>query len=259
MRSAGPLLSTLLSLGIVLTGWTLFLDVLSISPLIGKSPLAVWHYLFLTSISAHNRAALLAALGVTLVHAGIGFASGTVLGLVVAFAFVLQPAVQNSLMPLMMILRTMPLVALTPLIVLLFGRGLLAIGVIGALSVFFPTVVMVTLGLRAAPRASADLIRVHGGGRWMALRKVGFPTAIPAMFTAARMSVPSALVGALLAEWLASGDGLGNRMQRDISGFRSSDLWSGIVVLTLCSLLLYGLLGLLEQRVSIRYGRGAKQ
>ena len=259
MRSAGPLLSTLLSLGIVLAGWTLFLDVFSISPLIGKSPQAVWHYLFLTSISAHNRAGLLAALGITLMHAGIGFASGTVLGLVVAFGFVLQPALQGSLMPLMMILRTMPLVALTPLIVLLFGRGLVAIGVIGALTVFFPTVVMVTLGLRAAPRASADLIRVHGGGRWMALRKVGFPTAIPAMFTAARMSVPAALVGALLAEWLASGDGLGNRMQRDISGFRASDLWSGIVVLTLCSLLLYGVLGLLEQRISIRYGRGPER
>ena len=256
MRIAtGPLLSTLLTLAIVLAGWTAFLHVFSISPLIGKSPQAVWHYLFLTSISSHNRAALLAALKVTLMHAGIGFAAGTVMGLIVAFAFVLQPAVQGGLMPLMMILRTMPLVALTPLIVLLFGRGLVAIGVIGALTVFFPTVVMVTLGLRAAPRASTDLIRVHGGGRWMALRKVGFPTAIPAIFAAARMSVPAALVGALLAEWLASGDGLGNRMQRDISGFRSSDLWSGIVILTLCSLLLYGVLGLLEQRVSVRYGR----
>ncbi len=254
MMRAGPLLSTLLTLGIVLAGWTLFLDIFSISPLIGKSPQAVWHYLFLTSISAHNRAGLLAALGVTLMHAGIGFAAGTLLGLAVAFAFVLQPAVQGSLMPLMMILRTMPLVALTPLIVLLFGRGLVAIGVIGALAVFFPTVVIVTLGLRAAPRASTDLIRVHGGGRWMALRKVGFPTAIPAMFAAARMSVPAALVGALLAEWLASGDGLGNRMQRDISGFRSSDLWSGIVILTLCSLLLYGVIGPLEQRVTIRFG-----
>ena len=259
MRSVGLVLSILLSLVVVLAGWTLFLDLLSISPLIGKSPLAVWHYLFLTPVSARNRVGLLTALGVTLMHAGIGFASGTVLGLVVAIAFVLQPAMQNGLMPLMMILRTMPLVALTPLIVLLFGRGLAAIGVIGALSVFFPTVVMVTLGLRGAPRASTDLIRVHGGGRWMALRKVGVPTAIPAMFTAARMSVPAALVGALLAEWLASGDGLGNRMQRDISGFRASDLWSGIVILTLCSLLLYGVLGVLEQGVSIRYGRGPER
>lgn len=249
------LASAALTLGIVLAGWTLFLDVFSISPLIGKSPQAVWHYLFLTSISTHNRAALLGALSVTLMHAGIGFAAGTALGLLTAFLFVLQPAAQASLMPAMMVLRTMPLVALTPLIVLLFGRGLLAIGVIGALVVFFPTVVMVTLGLRAAPVASLDLIRVHGGGRWMMLRKVRLPCAVPAMFAAARMSVPAALVGALLAEWLASGDGLGNRMQRDISGFRSSDLWSGIVILTLCSLLLYGGLGLLEERVSIRYGR----
>ena len=254
MMRTTRLLSTLLTLGIVLAGWTLFLNVFSISPLIGKSPWAVWHYLFLTSISAHNRAGLLAALGVTLMHAGIGFVAGTLLGLIVAFAFVLQPAVQGVLMPLMMILRTMPLVALTPLIVLLFGRGLVAIGVIGALTVFFPTVVIVTLGLRAAPLASTDLIRAHGGGPWMALRKVRFPTAIPALFAAARMSVPAALVGALLAEWLASGDGLGNRMQRDISGFRSSDLWSGIVTLTLCSLLLYGVIGLLEQRVTIRFG-----
>ena len=58
---------------------------------------------------------------------------------------------------------------------------------------------------------------------------------------------------ALLAEWPATGDGLGYRMQRDIASFRADDLWSAVALVTLCSLALYALVGLLEAAVLARY------
>ena len=142
---------------------------------------------------------------------------------------------------------------MTPLIVLLFGRGAVAVAVSGALIVFFPTLVNMVLGLRSAPRWSADLVRVHGGGSLAVLRKVGLPSALPALFTSMRLSAPAALVGALLAEWLATGNGIGYRMQRDITAFRAAALWSALVLVTLCSLVLYTILTVAETAVSRRY------
>lgn len=251
-----PLATTLITLGLVLLAWMLFLRVFDVSPLMGKSPAAVLHYLFETRSAGRHRAALLSALGVTLLHAGSGFLLGLVSGAGAAMLFVLRPSVERSLMPVAMILRSVPLVAMTPLIVLVFGRGPAAVAVIGAIIVFFPTLVNTALGLRAVPALSADLIRVHGGSDWTILRKVGLPTALPALFAGIRLSVPAALVGALLAEWLATGDGLGNRMQRDITTFQSADLWSAVVLITLCSLALYALVGLVEALVGARSTAG---
>lgn len=255
-RLAGPPVATLLSLAVVLLAWIAFLRLFDVSPLMGKSPLAVAHYLFGTSMSGRNRAALAAALLVTLGHAASGFVLGLGLGVAAAILFVLSPAVERSLLPVAMILRSVPLVAMTPLIVLVFGRGVAAVSVIGAIIVFFPTVVNVALGLRSLPPLSSDLVRVYGGGAWTTLRKVGLPSALPALFASLRLSMPAALVGALLAEWLATGDGLGYRMQRDIVSFRAADLWSAVVLVTLCSLALYALVGVVEEAVLARYANG---
>ena len=242
----------LLSLAVVLVAWVAFLHLFAVSPLMRKGPLAVGHYLFGMSFSARNRAGLLEALAVTLGHAEIGLGLG--LGIASAILIVLSPAARRGLLPVTTILRSVPPVAMTPLIVLVSGRGAAAVGVIGATIVFFPTVVNVKLGVRSLPPLSSDLIRVHGGGAWMTLRKVGLPSALPALFASIRLSLPAALVGALLTDWLATGDGLGYRMQRDIASFRSADLWSVVVLVILCSLTLYTLAGLVEQAVLSRHG-----
>jgi ABC-type nitrate/sulfonate/bicarbonate transport system permease component len=68
-----------------------------------------------------------------------------------------------------------------------------------------------TLGLRPASRQSADLARAYGGGTWTVARKVMLPSSLPALFASARIAVPGAVVGAMLTEWLATGQGLGVR------------------------------------------------
>ena len=70
----------------------------------------------------------------------------------------------------------------------------------------------VTLALRAVPRESLDLMRAYGASRRTTLRKVQFPSALPALFASLRIAAPLALIGALLAEWLATGKGLGYLM-----------------------------------------------
>jgi ABC-type nitrate/sulfonate/bicarbonate transport system permease component len=79
-----------------------------------------------------------------------------------------------------------------------------------SLVVFFPTLVNMVIGLRSAPVATRDLIRSFGGSRLDIIGQIDLRYSLPAFFASARIAVPSALGGAMLAEWLATARGLGN-------------------------------------------------
>ena len=127
-------------------------------------------------------------------------------------------------MPAAMLLRSVPLVALTPLIGLIFGRDTAGITVVGGIVVFFPALVTIVFGLRSISPQARDLVLAYGGSDVTVLRRVGVPAALPAFFTAARISVPGSLIGALVAEWLLTAKGLGGQILRDIGAFGYGDL-----------------------------------
>src|SRR4051794_41464975 len=98
-------------------------------------------------------------------------------------------------MPVAITLRSVPLVAMTPLIALIFGRGYLGVTAVVSIVTFFPTLVNVAIGLRSAPALACDLVRVSGGGALMVMRKVRLPYAGPAFFASARIAAPAAIGG----------------------------------------------------------------
>jgi ABC-type nitrate/sulfonate/bicarbonate transport system permease component len=156
-------------------------------------------------------------------------------------------------MPIAMVLRSVPLVAMTPLIVLIFGRGLLSVTVIAGIVTFFPTLVNVTLALRSTPRESLDLMRAYGASPAATMWKVQVPNSLPALFASLRIAAPLALVGALLAEWLATGQGLGYAILQNQALSKYNDMWARVVVVTLMSVLLYKFIGTVETAVLRRY------
>jgi ABC-type nitrate/sulfonate/bicarbonate transport system permease component len=234
--------------------WEIFLKAFDINPLIGKTPDAVWKYMFTAAEAAQNRSDVFDPLGVTLKDAAIGFVGGMIAAMAVAISFVLFRSVEQAFMPIAMLLRSVPLVAMTPLITLIFGRGLTGVAVIAGIVVFFPALVTMVFGLRSVHRQTRDLVVAYGGSDLTVLRKVAFPTAMPSIFAAARISVPGALIGALVAEWLATGKGTGGIILKDIGAFGYDNLWASIVSLTAVSIVLYTLVGLFESFVLARYG-----
>jgi ABC-type nitrate/sulfonate/bicarbonate transport system permease component len=146
-------------------------------------------------------------------------------------------------------LQSVPLIAVTPIIVLIFGRSLLSIAVIGSMVTFFPTLVNVSLALQRTPRQMMDLMFVFGASRIAQLSKAQLPSALPSLFSSLRVAAPLAVTGAMLAEWLATGQGLGYAM---LSASAQSDydgLWARVVVATLFSLSLYSTIGVAERAV----------
>lgn len=265
MRSVGlslgrALLNAVVTLAIVLALWQGVVSFGGISPYVAKGPVDVWNHLFVTepdafATAAERRADLVPLLWVTLEDSALGFVVGMAIAVLLAMAFTLSKTVEAGVMPLALLLRSIPLVSIAPVIMLLTGRGTSAsVAVIGTIVVLFPALASVLFGLSQANRQSLDLVRVYGGGSVAALLKVAIPGALPSLFAAARVSVPGAVTGALLAEWLSTGQGIGGNIVKFNSAAQFDNLWACVAMITLITLVLYNLVQLVENLVLAEMG-----
>ncbi|MEV6862049.1 ABC transporter permease subunit [Streptosporangium subroseum] len=241
------------SILLIVVGWYAVIWGFALDPYFAKTPADVATYLLAGEDAAEHRQRLLAALGITLLDAGVGYVVGLIVASLVAAVLVAFRRVEQIVLPLAIVLRSIPLLALTPLLALVFGRGLLGVTIVVAVITFFATLVTVSQGLRAAPVLACEVITSMGGGQLTVTRKVRLLYALPSLFSSARIAIPGAIAGATLAEWLASGKGLGSLLVSDYTASRFAGLWSGSVVIVVVSVALYGLVTALERPVVARY------
>jgi ABC-type nitrate/sulfonate/bicarbonate transport system permease component len=247
------LANTAIALVVVLALWMFALWALDVTPYIGKGPLEVFDFLFLAEDAFANRELVSTALSQTMIDAGIGFGFGLGIATLVSVLFTLSRSVESALMPIAMLLRSVPLIAMAPILILIFGRGEVTVAVMGAIVVLFPALVNILFGLKSASAAMMDVATVYGASKLAALRFVAFPSSLPSFFAAVKISVPGAITGALLVEWLATGQGIGYAIISAIGRAKTSEVWAYVVVITLVSILLYNLVGLIESYVLKRF------
>jgi ABC-type nitrate/sulfonate/bicarbonate transport system permease component len=260
-RSIGrSLVNAVLTLVIVLALWQAVISFTDVSPYVAKGPEDVWRFLFVDdpharATAAEHREVLMELAWKTLRDAGLGFFVGMGAATVLAVLFTLSKTVEAGVMPLALLLRSVPLVSIAPVIILVTGRGTAAsVAVIGSIVVLFPALASVLFGLSRASRESLDLVHVYGGNSLDALRKVAIPGALPSLFAAARVSVPGAVTGALLAEWLSTGKGIGGMIQKFNASAQFDNLWSSVAIITIITLVLYNLVQVVENVVLARMG-----
>ncbi|GAA1742121.1 ABC transporter permease [Aeromicrobium alkaliterrae] len=233
--------------------WVAWVD----NDFIAKGPADVWAYLVGDEDAGENRAEVLDLLGRTLIDSGIGFTAGMAAAIVLAGLIVLSKGIEAAVMPVAMILRAVPLIAMAPVIILIFGRGFSSVAVISGIVVLFPALVTIVFGLRAVSPQMRDVVHVYGGSDWDALRRVAFPSALPSLFAAIRISVPGAITGALIAEWLATGQGIGYGVVSAAGRSQNTKVWALVVVITVVSLVLYTVAQIVESFVLSRFGKEA--
>lgn len=249
------LLNTVVTLVIVVALWQAVVSFGGISPYVAKGPADVWEFLFSGEGAAAHRAELFPLTWVTLRHSALGFAAGMAIALVLAVSFTLSKTVEAGVMPLALLLRSIPLVSIAPVIMLVTGRGTTAsVIVIGTIVVLFPALASILFGLSQANPQSLDVVRVFGGGPSTALRKVAIPGALPSLFAAARVSVPGAVTGALLAEWLSTGTGIGGQITKFNAQAQFDQLWASVAIITIITLTLYNIVQVIENVVLSRMG-----
>ncbi len=244
---------TLGTLAIPFVIWWAILAGFGVSPVIARGPLAVWNYLTQGPDAADARSAILQALGQSLPWAGIGLVIALTVALALAIVGVVWRGVTAALMPVSLVLQTMPLVALTPIVVLIFGRGIATTLVVTVTVTFFPAFITIAQGLSQVPRPALDLLDVYGASRIQKLRFVSLPSCVPHVCAAARLVAPAALLGVMIAEWLATGYGLGNLLNEARGELDYGMIWAVAFVAIAVSVGFYQIVRLIETRVLRRF------
>lgn len=234
---------------LVVGGWIGLFAGLGLDPYFAKRPWDVWAWLVTSPGAAENRGTLATAVVETSAVAIPGYFAGLLLGAALATAFSLSPRVRRALTPVAVGLRCVPVIAIAPLLVAALGRGGFGTAVVVAIMTFFPTLVSCLYGLGQLPGQVADVFATYATppGRVLLLGRL--PAMAPAFFASARLAAPTALLAATVAEWLATGVGLGNLMAVDAATSRYASLWSTVVVVTVIALAAYALVEAVEQRV----------
>jgi NitT/TauT family transport system permease protein len=186
-------------------------------------------------------------LWVTLLEALAGFVVGNVVALALAILSIYSPLVDRLVMPFALAVRSIPVVALTPLLILLLGVDWKPKVAVAALVVFFPTLVNMAIGLRAVDARAFELMHVLNASRWQVLLRLRFPSSVPYFFAALKVAVPSAVLGAAVAEWINAGAGIGYLIIIATFQFQTPLLYATMVVACVATMVLYWGVGLLER------------
>lgn len=253
LRLVPPL--ALLLLGVL--AWQAFVQLQHIPDYLLPAPSAIWQ------TTLDERDTLLANSVPTLEIAVLGFALAVVAGLIVALAIHLSRLAELTLYPILIASQAVPVLALAPILVILFGFSIWPKLIVVALICFFPITVNAVDGLKSVDPDLVDLMRTMGANRWLVLRDVEFPSALPFLFSGARVAVTFSVVGALYGEWVGSTEGLAYLITQKQAQFDTPAIFSAMAILTLIGVGLFALVSALERFVipwphhQSRQGRGA--
>lgn len=242
------------SIATIIALWWLVLILFSVPAFVGKTPYDVWVFLVSAPAAADNRSFVGEMLAETLIDASLGLAAGLGVAFLLAAIFQVVRGVEHTLMPIALLLQSVPLIAIAPIIIMIFGRDMATTAVMGGIVVLFPALVTIVFGLRSATPQMLDLVAVFGGSATTTLRMVSIPAAIPALFATVRISIPGAITGAMIAEWLATGRGMGYAIVAAVGSSQMSLVWTLAVVATAVSLTIYMAVSVVERVVLARIG-----
>lgn len=191
---------------------------------------------------------LVGDLRLTLLEAGAGFALGSVTGALLGFVLGWVRRLGDLFEPFVVSLYTLPKVALAPLFVLWFGIGVTNKVMFSALLVFFMVFFTTFQGTRQVDRDLVENAKLLGASRLQTWTKIAIPYSAVWVFTGLRIGLPYALIGAIVGEFVAADAGVGFRIKEATSLFDTAAVFAGLFLLMAISLLLLGVLKLVERR-----------
>jgi NitT/TauT family transport system permease protein len=185
--------------------------------------------------------------GATLRVALMGYAVAIVVSIPLAVALVNWRLLSRTLYPILVIIQSTPIVAVAPIIVVTLGASDLPRVVITFLIAFFPIVVSTVTGLMATPEELIELSRSLRAGRAREMLHIRLPFAVPYIFSALKISVTLAIIGAVVAEFVAAERGLGFFIMFSTSFFKIPQAFAGLAILVALSLVLFHLCTLAQR------------
>ena len=237
------LVTPLIALVVFLSAWEISVRALSVSPLILPPPSAVG------SVLTNQFGSLITQAGITLLESVLGFLLGCVAAFALATLFIFSRIAEQALYPYAIALKAIPLVALAPIVVIWFGTGLLSKVFLASVIAFFPILVNTIDGLKAIEPEALELLTMLSASKWQVFTKLRIYTALPSIFAGMKVASSFAVVGAVVAEFIGSDQGIGFVIKSS-SYYLNTDLtFAAIIVSALIGLVFFWLISFLETKV----------
>lgn len=179
------------------------------------------------------------------------------LGTLTAFVFVQSRWIEAAFFPYAVLLQVTPIVAIAPLIIIWVQEPTASLVICATLVALFPVIANTTQGLRSVSPGLLDYFRLRGASRWQTLWHLRLPSALPHVFTGWRIAGGLALIGAVVAEFVAGTGGTGSGLAYQIlqSGYQLdiSRMFAALVLISVTGVALFGLITALGRRVLGRW------
>lgn len=183
----------------------------------------------------------------TLRVALIGYVVAIAVSLPIAVGLAKSRLLSRALYPLLVVIQSVPVVAVAPIIIVVLGTDDAPRVVITFMIAFFPMVVSMTTGLMATPPELIELSRSLRAPQHREITQIRLPYAVPYIFSGLKISITLAVIGAVVAEFVAADKGIGYFIQFSTSMFRLPQAWAGLVILVAMSLTLFQLVSMAQR------------
>lgn len=178
-----------------------------------------------------------------------GLALGLLVAMTLGYALAKSPTLERVLAPYLVASQSVPIVALAPLLVIWFGVGSLSKVLVCALTLFFPVLINVIVGIRSVDSDLVDLMRSLEASRWQTLWKLEVPAALPVLLGGLKVGVTLSVIGAVVGEFVGADRGLGFLVNLARGLFDTPLMFVALFTLMAIALMLYGLVSWLESRL----------
>lgn len=177
----------------------------------------------------------------------LGFLLGNVLGVLMAIVFAYCSRFRAAYFPIVLLFNTIPVLALAPIIILIFGLGMLPKIIIAALLCFFPTLVNMARGLNLATTNELELMHVLSASGWEMFWRLRAPRAVPLFFASLRISATTCVIGAIVGEWIGSNQGLGAVIIQSTFNYQAERLFAAVLLASLSGITFFTIVAQLER------------
>lgn len=182
----------------------------------------------------------------------IGLAISVAVGIVFAVIMNADERAEKALYPILTVSQTIPTMCIAPVLVLWFGYSLTTRVIVVVLVNFFTVAINVFDGFKSVSRQNTELMLTFNASKSQRLFMLEFPTAMPKLFTALKISVPWSMIGAAVAEWLGAPYGLGTYSRSMMASLDAAGLLAPLVILTVTALIANAILAIIEKKVLLR-------
>ena len=186
----------------------------------------------------------------------VGLAIAIIMGILLAWIMVWSRVIERTIYPIVIASQTIPIIALAPLLLVWVGPEVTSKIIVVVLISFFPIVVTVTDGLRNIDKEMVDMFKTFGANRWQTLFKLQIPHSLPSMFSGMKVAAVSAVIGAVVGEWVGGQGGLGWLIKVSGPQFQTDRVFASIVILSITAVTLFFVVAVSGKFILRNHGPG---